>query len=43
MHLSKQDNLYNIPQKLPLPKIFNLLTDLKETWPRTTSGLQTKC
>jgi arylsulfatase A-like enzyme len=30
MHLIKQDSMYDIPQKLALPKIVNLLTDLKE-------------
>jgi arylsulfatase len=30
MHLIKQENAYDPPQKLPLPKIVNLLTDLKE-------------
>jgi arylsulfatase A-like enzyme len=30
MHLIKQDSMYDVPQKLPLPKIVNLLTDLKE-------------
>ena len=30
MHLIKQDSMFDIPQKLPLPKIVNLLTDLKE-------------
>ena len=30
MHLIKQENEYDAPQKLPLPKIINLLTDLKE-------------
>jgi arylsulfatase len=30
MHLIKQDSMYDIPQKLPLPRIYNLLTDLKE-------------
>jgi arylsulfatase len=30
MHLIKQDNMFDIPQKLALPKIVNLLTDLKE-------------
>ena len=30
MHLIKQENEYDPPQKLPLPKIVNLLTDLKE-------------
>lgn len=29
-HLIWQDNMYAPPQKLPLPKIINLLTDLKE-------------
>jgi hypothetical protein len=30
MHLIWQENMYDAPQKLPLPKIINLLTDLKE-------------
>jgi arylsulfatase len=30
MHLIKQENAYDPPQKLPLPRIINLLTDLKE-------------
>jgi len=30
MHLIKQDSMYDVPQKLPLPRIINLLTDLKE-------------
>jgi arylsulfatase A-like enzyme len=30
MHLIRQDNMYDAPQKLPLPRIINLLTDLKE-------------
>jgi arylsulfatase A-like enzyme len=30
MHLIKQDNMYDVPEKLPLPKINNLLTDRKE-------------
>lgn len=30
MHLIKQDSMFDIPQKLPLPKIVNLLTDRKE-------------
>jgi len=30
MHLIWQVNMYDAPQKLPLPKIINLLTDLKE-------------
>ena len=30
MHLIKQDSMYDVPEKLPLPKIVNLLTDLKE-------------
>jgi arylsulfatase A-like enzyme len=29
-HLIWQENMYDPPQKLPLPKIINLLTDLKE-------------
>jgi arylsulfatase len=29
-HLIWQENMYDSPQKLPLPKIVNLLTDLKE-------------
>ena len=30
MHLIRQDHMYDAPQKLPLPRIINLLTDLKE-------------
>ena len=30
MHLIWQVNMYDPPLKLPLPKIINLLTDLKE-------------
>jgi arylsulfatase len=30
MHLIWQENMYDLPEKLPLPKIINLLTDLKE-------------
>jgi hypothetical protein len=30
MHLIKQENTYDVPQKLPLPKVINLLTDRKE-------------
>ena len=30
MHLIWQDNVYAPPEKLPLPKIINLLTDRKE-------------
>jgi arylsulfatase len=30
LHLIKQDSMYDVPQKLPLPKLINLLTDLKE-------------
>jgi arylsulfatase len=30
MHLIKQDNMYDVPEKLPLPKINNLLADRKE-------------
>jgi len=30
MQLIQQDNMYDIPQKLALPRIYNLLTDLKE-------------
>jgi arylsulfatase A-like enzyme len=30
MHLIKQDNMYDVPEKLPLPKVINLLTDRKE-------------
>lgn len=30
MHLIWQVNMYDPPQTLPLPKIINLLTDLKE-------------
>jgi arylsulfatase len=29
-HLIWQENMYDVPQKLPLPKIINLLTDRKE-------------
>lgn len=29
-HLIWQENMYDPPQRLPLPKLFNLLTDLKE-------------
>ena len=29
-HLIWQENMYAVPQKLPLPKVINLLTDLKE-------------
>ena len=30
MHLIWQVNMYDPPRQLPLPKIINLLTDLKE-------------
>ena len=30
VHFIKQDSMYDVPQKLPLPKVINLLTDLKE-------------
>jgi arylsulfatase A-like enzyme len=30
MQLIQQDTMYDIPQKLALPRIYNLLTDLKE-------------
>src|SRR5208282_353324 len=30
MHLIKQDSMYDVPEKLPLPRIIKLLTDLKE-------------
>jgi len=30
MHLIWQENMYDAPQRLPLPRIINLLTDLKE-------------
>jgi len=30
MHLIWQESMYDPPQKLPLPKVINLLTDLKE-------------
>jgi arylsulfatase A-like enzyme len=30
MHLIRQENMYDPPLKLPLPKLINLLTDLKE-------------
>jgi hypothetical protein len=30
MHLICQVNMYDMPQILPLPRIFNLLTDLRE-------------
>jgi hypothetical protein len=30
MHLTKQDNMYDAPEKYALPKLINLLTDLKE-------------
>src|SRR5712671_6925826 len=30
MHLVWQENMYAAPQRLPLPRIINLLTDLKE-------------
>jgi arylsulfatase len=30
MHLIKQDSMYDVPEKLPLPRIVNLLRDRKE-------------
>jgi arylsulfatase len=30
MHLIKQDRMFDVPERLPLPKLVNLLTDLKE-------------
>jgi arylsulfatase len=30
MQLIKQDGMYDVPEKLALPKVINLLTDLKE-------------
>jgi arylsulfatase len=30
VHLIKQDSMYDIPEKLALPRLYNLLTDLKE-------------
>jgi hypothetical protein len=30
MHLIWQVNMYGPPQRLPIPKVINLLTDLKE-------------
>jgi arylsulfatase len=30
MHLIRQDSMYDPPLRLPLPRIINLLTDLKE-------------
>ncbi len=30
MHLIWQENMYDPPQRLPVPKLVNLLTDLKE-------------
>jgi hypothetical protein len=30
MHLIEQVNMYDVPQTLPIPRIYNLLTDLKE-------------
>jgi arylsulfatase len=30
MQLIQQDTMYDIPQRLALPRIYNLLTDLKE-------------
>lgn len=29
-HFIKQDNMYDVPEKLPLPRVYNLLRDLKE-------------
>jgi arylsulfatase A-like enzyme len=39
MHLIWQPNMYDPPQKLPLPKIINLLTDLREE--RDVAGYNT--
>lgn len=30
LHLIEQVNMYDVPQTLALPRIYNLLTDLKE-------------
>src|SRR6516225_11011596 len=30
MHLIKQDGMYDIPERLALPRVYNLLRDLKE-------------
>jgi hypothetical protein len=30
MHLIKQDGMYDVPEKLALPRLINLLTDRKE-------------
>jgi hypothetical protein len=30
MHLIEQVNMYDVPQTLALPRVYNLLTDLKE-------------
>jgi arylsulfatase len=30
IHLIKQDTMYDIPERLALPRVYNLLTDLKE-------------
>jgi arylsulfatase len=30
LHFIWQENMYDVPQKLPMPKVVNLLTDLKE-------------
>jgi arylsulfatase len=30
MHLIKQDSMYDVPEKLPLARIGNLLTDRRE-------------
>jgi arylsulfatase len=30
MHLIRQDHMYDAPQRLPLPRLINLLVDLKE-------------
>lgn len=30
MHVIEQVNMYDVPQTLPIPRIYNLLTDLKE-------------
>lgn len=31
-HFIKQDNMYDFPEKLPLPRVYNLLRDLKEEY-----------
>ena len=30
MHLVKRDSMYDVPERLALPRVYNLLTDLKE-------------